>query len=191
MFIIFSSKWLPYSIYRRVLKIMLRQCRFLSKQEVRSIPEHKVWGADRHWRKPPLFAWPHSSFAVVCQGFAVDTEVSEWVSEWASDGVSAVVAALVLEASGPQHCQEDHKQNNGYDGSKDWRGFGRDPICTGFMGFKDLCPGVSSKFVPGRRMSRNFPSHKNAICLAMPTNIPTSPQWEKTYTGVGRQSPSR
>ena len=172
-----------HSIYRRVLTIILRQCRFLSIQEVRSIPEHKVWGADRHWRKPPLFAWPHSSFAVVCQGFAVNTEVSEWALMWLHSSSCWRRPATALPG-GPQ-------ANNACDDSQEWRGFGRDPFRTGFMRFKDLCPGVPSKFVPGRRMSRNFRSHKNAICLAMPANILTFPQWEKTYTGVGRQSPTR
>jgi len=31
------------------------------------------------------------------------------------------------------------------------------------MGFKDLCSGVPSKFVPGSRMSRNFPSQIRAM----------------------------
>jgi len=63
----------------------------------------------------------------------------------------------------PQHCQEVHNQNNGYDDSKGLRGFGSDPIRTVFMGFKDPCPGVPSRFVPGSRMFRNFPSQKRAM----------------------------
>jgi hypothetical protein len=65
------SSW----IYRPQLMILLRQCRFISKKEVRSIPKQRARGADRHWREPspphsPLCTWPHSSRGIMCQGFA-------------------------------------------------------------------------------------------------------------------------
>jgi len=97
--------------------------------------------------------------------------VSEWVSEWVNEWVSEWVsewALMCLNTRNPaggvrsQHCQEVHNQNNRYD-SKEWCGFGSNPIRTVFMGFKDLCSGVPSKFVPGSRMSWNFPSQKRSM----------------------------
>jgi hypothetical protein len=164
---------------------MLRQCRFLCIEEVRSIPEHKVWGADRHWRKPPLFAWPHSSYAVVCQGFAVDTEVSEWAS---ADAASLVT---LLEAYGHNIAKRTTSKVTGTTTQKS----GVDLVGIQFVpvlwvleisvlvspqnSFRDAeCPGI-------------FQVIKRRYVWQCPTNILTLPQWEKTYTGVGRQSTSR
>jgi len=50
----------------------------------------------------------------------------------------------------------------------------RDPIHSGFIGFKDLswCP---AELVSGHKKSWPFPAHKNKTYLAIRTNILTFP----------------
>jgi hypothetical protein len=155
---------------------MLRQCRFVSTTQVRSIPEHEVWGADRHWWKPPLFAWPHSSYAVVCQGFAGDTEVSADAAS--HDALRPTATAL----PGGHWClwiTSTTTQNS-------------ELVSVGipFMGFKELCPGVPQNLFLDIKRPRFF-HLVNTRGLSLPCNILTFSQWEKTSTGVGRPSTIR
>jgi hypothetical protein len=67
------------------------------------------------------------------------------------------------------------------------------PIFPGqfpFYGFHRALSWCLTKFSCGCQMSQDFIIHKNMRHMTMHTNIMTSPQWEKTCTGVGQLSAS-
>ena len=157
---------------------------FLSIQEVRSIPEHKVWGADRHWRKPPSVRLTPFQFRSCMSRIRC-----RYRGEWVSAGVASLV--VLLEASGHNIFRRTTSKITGTTTQKSDVVFVGIPFVQVLWVLKTSVPVSPQNFFPGRRMSRKFSRHKNAVCLAMPTNSLTFPQWEKTYTGVGRQSSSR
>jgi hypothetical protein len=55
----------------------------------------------------------------------------------------------------------------------------RDAICPGFMGFKELCPGVPKNSVRDAKCPRVF----NTAFLSVRTKVLNFPHWEETSAG--------